>query len=856
MSIRSFKGKKMIDRIFKYPWIIIIIITAITVFFITQLPLLKIDNDYFNFIPKNQPSLIATKQLEKQFGSEDIIDLAVEAKEGSIISKRGILLVRDLTDKISAVKDVEDVISISNSDFITGDYEGMEVLPLLGENFTGSTQQIDSIRERLLSWKLYKRNFISDDFSSTQIAVKLKGNITQDEEKAVYYSIKNILAKYKDNEFNFYISGMPAIIVLISRNVNRDLITLIPFVLFVVLFILFLSFKRAGGVILPTLTVVISTIWTLGIMALFNIMLTIIGTIIPVLLVAVGSAYGIHIISNYYDKMRKTKNSLNSAQHRIIVKDTVKHVGMPVLLAAATTMVGFGSLAASRVVPMKNFGIFTAIGVTAAFIIAVTFIPALLLIRHKMNKPDTKPKQTAKITFFEKLLSAVHGFIQIRPDWLIMGFLIVVGFSIYGSMHLIRDNVMINYFRPKSSIVKADNFLRRKFSGTNTFDIVVKGTKPGDLTNPEVLKFMDDLSIQLKKEFPQIGKIISFTDFIKLMNKSMNVPGASGGEAGKVGSTMSRHEFAALLNRAYARAGSTDISTAKLIELIDRELNYKGAAYYEIPYDISKYSVESREQLKNLISQYLLLFSGNLSDWADDTVEPTLARMQVLLLSKGTKDIPKMIEEINRFAKIRLPEGYSVETAGNAIVQHDLTNLIVNGAIRSFLISLLAVLIILSIYYKSLIAGVFSIIPIGLTILINFGVMGFFGIHMDIATAMVGSIAVGIGIDYTIHFLSAYKFERAKTNNLTVVSHNTLLTTGKAIIFNAASVGAGFAVLIFSSLMPLMYLGILIALTMAVSSLSALTIIPFLLKLFKPKFILTPTAPRGRVTEYTERRKI
>ncbi|RKX82631.1 MAG: RND family transporter [Spirochaetes bacterium] len=836
----------MIDRIFKRPWIILTVITAITVFFIAQLPRIKIDNNYFNFIPKNQPSLIATKKLEKQFGSEDIIDLAVEAKEGSIISRQGIFLIRNLTKDISAVKNVEKVISISNSDFITGDSEGMEVIPLISDNFNGSTQQIDSIRERLLSWNLYRRNFISDDFSSTQIAVKLKDKVTQDDEKAVYHSIKNILSKYKDNEFNFYIAGMPSIIVLISQNVNRDLITLIPFVLFVVLFILFISFKKAGGVILPTLTVVISTIWTLGLMALLNIKLTIIGTIIPILLVAVGSAYGIHLINNYYDEMRKAKKDLTASRHREIVKDTVKHVGMPVLLAAVTTIAGFGSLAASKVVPMKNFGIFTAVGVAAAFIIAVTLIPALLLVRHNISKPDTKLKKPVKMTFFEKLLSAVHGFIQIRPDWLIMGFLIVVGFSIYGSMHLIKDNVMIGYFRPKSGIVKADNFLRRKFSGTNSFDIVVRGTRPGDLTDPEVLKFMDDLSTQLKKKFPQIGKIISFTDFIKLMNKSMNVPEAMDTESPNTGTAGSNNsqivtlkDFASLLNKAYARAGNTNISTAKLIELINSELNYKGAAYYEIPYDISKYSVANREQLKNLISQYLLLFSGNISDWTDDAVEPTLARMQVLLLSKGTKNVPEIIEEINRFAKIRLPKGYSVETAGNAIVQHDLTNLIVNGAIRSFLISLLAVLIILSIYYKSFVAGLFSIIPIGLTILINFGVMGFFGIRMDIATAMVGSIAVGIGIDYTIHFLSAYKYERSKTNNLTVVSHNTLLTTGKAIIFNAASVGAGFAVLIFSSLMPLMYLGILITLTMVVSSLSALTIIPFMLKLFKPKFILT-----------------
>ncbi len=845
----------MIERMFKHPWLIIFIILAVTLLFAIWLPNLKIDNNYFNFVPKTQPSLIATKEMEKQFGTQNIMDLAVQAKEGSIISKEGILLIQNLTQKLTKIKDIKDVISIANSDFITGSYEGMEVIPLIPKDFKGTPKQLNTIRERLLSWELYKRNFISDDFSATQIAIKLKDNITQEGEKTVYYSIKALLRDYDHNKYNFYIAGMPSIIVLISQSVNRDLITLIPFVILVVLLILFLAFKRPTGVLLPTITVVISTTWSLGLMAMLGVKLTIIGTIIPILLVAVGSAYGIHIINHYYDEIRKTHNTLNTRgenliitreKHRTIVIQTVKKTGMPILLAALTTAVGFGSLASSRVVPMKNFGIFTAIGVAVAFFIAITFIPALLLVRHKVKKPTARDKRHLKKTFFEKLLSAVHGFIQIRPDWLIVGFFVVVGFSIYGSMHLIKDNVMIDYFHRNTEIARADRFLRANFSGTNSFNIIVKGKKAGDLTDPRVLKFMDDLTVQLKRKFPQIGKIISFTDFIKLMNQSMNVPeyigesnadisGENPGE--KHYRNMSLKDFASILNDAYAEAGKINISASELINLINKRLNYRGAAYYEIPYNPTKYGVASREELKNLISQYLLLYSGNLSDWTDDAIEPSLARMQILLLSKGTRIIPKITEEINNFAKTNLPSGYTVEMAGSAIVENDLTNLIVNGAIKSFLISLLIVFIILSFYYKSVIAGIYSIIPIGLTILINFGVMGFFGIHMDIATAMVGSIAVGVGIDYTIHFLSTYKYERTKTDNLTMVSHNTLLTTGKAIIFNAASVGAGFAVLLFSTLVPLAYLGILIALTMVVSSLAALTIIPFLLRIFKPKFI-------------------
>jgi hypothetical protein len=128
----------------------------------------------------------------------------------------------------------------------------------------------------------------------------------------------------------------------------------------------------------------------------------------------------------------------------------------------------------------------------------------------------------------------------------------------------------------------------------------------------------------------------------------------------------------------------------------------------------------------------------------------------------------------------------------------------------------------------------------GFAILINFAVMGFFGIKLDISTAMVASVAIGIGIDYTIHFMSNYHYQRMQTDDIETVTVNTLRTTGRAITVNAFAVAAGFAVLLLSNFNPLMYLGMLIALTMFTSSLAAMTLLPVMLNIFKPKFISKP----------------
>ena len=116
-------------------------------------------------------------------------------------------------------------------------------------------------------------------------------------------------------------------------------------------------------------------------------------------------------------------------------------------------------------------------------------------------------------------------------------------------------------------------------------------------------------------------------------------------------------------------------------------------------------------------------------------------------------------------------------------------------------------------------------------------VMGFAGINLDLVTSIIASVAVGVGIDYTIHFLTTYKEERAKTDNLEIVTRETFRKSGHGIVTNALAVGLGFLVLCFSKFVVLRYIGVLVAIVMFTSSYLAMTIIPGILNVFEPKFI-------------------
>ncbi len=220
--------------------------------------------------------------------------------------------------------------------------------------------------------------------------------------------------------------------------------------------------------------------------------------------------------------------------------------------------------------------------------------------------------------------------------------------------------------------------------------------------------------------------------------------------------------------------------------------------------------------------------------------------MVVQMKTMNTLPVRRISGIIKDYAEDNFPEGYDVSIAGYADMENAMTTLITGSQISSLIISLILVFIIVALSFKSFSAGILGIIPLSFAIMINFAVMGFTGIRLDMVTAMIASIAVGIGIDYTIHFISAYRNERALSEDLNTVTEKTMLTAGKAILFNASAVAAGFLVLCFSNFTTLKYIGVLVALTMFTSSLAALTLLPVLLNIFKPAFLRKTDLQKNR----------
>ncbi|MDR2192988.1 MAG: MMPL family transporter [Treponema sp.] len=920
------------EKLYKHPSLIVAIIAALTVFFAVQLMRAELDNNNMRFIPQENEARVISEYIEDTFGSSVMILVGLERQYGTVFDTAFLARVREFAQAVEIIPFVKTVNSIMSTQYITGDDESIIVTDLVPEDFTGTADEIDALKRRIASWDLFRGALVSDNLSATQVVVNLDVKTEDSGIPEVIASLIKIRETAKEmfaGLAEVYVTGQPVISATINEALGMDLIILIPLVVLVVLGVLFFSFKRFTFVTLPLLTVIAAVVWTVGAMPLFGIKLSILSTILPVILVAVGSAYGIHVVTHYMED--NPNMPLSPEEHRALIFALMRKLIKPVFLAALTTFAGFVSFCFTSIIPMRDFGFFASFGVLASFIVAITLIPSLLLIRGpRVLKERTKKKTVSGGGGVSDGVNTVIGniFVSIARKrgvvLIITSLLLLV--SVYGLSKVIVDNSIIEFFRNETDISRSDQFIRQYFGGSRDLSVVVEADTTEEVLDPQVLRAVDGLSAYLMERVPDVGKVVGFTDVIKRINQLFNIDespegltvaagggfddasfgfdaiAAEGGfdEGGENfgfsdesfgfdataaesgfdedgeslgfsdesfgfdaelplvdGALMDGAEeettpaktdsydaadIIALLDTAAGKSPS--MSAVDLVRELQRLTNYDGFSYYEIPAEPARYGKETREELQMLISNYLVLLAGDDSlSYSNDPLEPTAIKTMVQLRTTGNNDTKAVVAAIRKYIDANFPKNVRVLIGGSAVQEIAITDLIINAQIVSIVISVLIVFIIVALSNRSMISGLIAAVPLAIAILGNFAVMGFLNIKLNIGTAIIASLAVGIGIDYTIHFIDFFKREyqtdHASSDD---VLRRTFIGCGKAILINAISVGAGLGVLSFSRFKMLAELGSLIALSMAITAVVSLTVIPVLITTIKPKFIYGKTA--------------
>jgi len=913
--------KKVADLITKYAWPIVIITIVITILAGSQLNKLTIEDDITKYMPADDPDIEFYSEIVDKFGGSQSETAVISLEYDDLFRVENLRSVKNIIDELNDTSYIKSVTSFLNMPEIVSTEFGLEVKDLV-EIFPENDKEARELKETLLKNNMVKGKFISADGNVTLLVMELKKGFSGSELKN---DLIKIIDPLKGDATKIYYSGMPLMSAEISES-SRSTMGLSIAAIIIMLFVLFFCFRSIRGVILPLLVAFMSSVWVLGLIASTGRNVTMVAAILPVIMISLATAYGIHFVSRYYEE-RYRFEPLKA------VKMTFRHTFVPILMSALTTMAGFLSLSAAIVLPITEFGIFSTLGIFFAFILATFFLGAF----YKLFPPPKIHKKFSSNSkdLVSKLLNLVFYLVSEKKKMVIVIVLAVVLGGIGFATQVIPDSSMESRLGEKSQVVKTLNYFKEKFGGVDTLYIY---TEADNVKNPYVLRQIKKIE-DYSRRLPSLKEPSSISDFLIDLNDAMEnkkiIP-ASLGKIDNLWFFAQDNEYITSMvgdddkdtlvsiRTKEMTSDALDLSIAKIrafIETIPKNVkqvdlqslekeerkNYypyiadeiissfqaKGIEIKNID-DFKKELVRLAAQPNNeferkdqtFISEILSLSSLEIEDLGltKEEISPSLTSYiqneqtvdffkdelisQVDLSEDDALYLLEILEDSRSMAgereKIKvaqlMAENYlgdqlsdeenaifwylndmivfipdanettklSFRLSGTPVITDRINSSLFRGQIRSIILAFLMVFTMLVIQFKSVKVGLYSIFPLILTIITAGGAMGVFNIPLNVSTMMVASIAIGAGIDYTIHFISRYKNELKRKEKIDALK-TTLTGTGRAIVFNSISIAAGVFVLSFSNIKMMASFGQLIGSVMLVSVIYTLLLLPILL---------------------------
>jgi len=731
------------ENIVQYKWFVLSAILLITIFLGVQLKYTKVDSNIVNSLPKDDPVVSLFKEVGDEFGGNEMGMVILQAK--NVLYPQPLNDIQAITDTLNDTKGILSVTSLTNMMTINVEGDDFEVKNLINEkNRPKNKAQADSLKKVIARNNMVSGNIISKDATATMIIYTIKDGVDVDSLSGVVMDkINNMPIKTKH-----YFAGAPFLRKYVENIVSYDIRTLIPIAFIVIAVVLFLSFHSVRGVILPILTAGLAIVWALGVFTLLGLKLSMVSNNVPIIILAVGSAYAIHVLNRITQCDIKDKKAKIVKAYRFMI--------IPVSLTALTTMVGFLSFVFGAYLKMiRDFGILAALGTFFSAVLALSLVPAMLAVLPAKTRQEKKKKtdpEKSKLRRF--ILKPLSRRVVMHPKRVVAGWGILFAISIFGIFILKRSVSTSGYFKKDHPASVAERIISEKLGGSKPVFVVFKG----NMQSPEVLKAMMETEKYMTSS-QYISSTQSIADVVE------NLYGAFSGEK----------------------------------KIPDSEAT---------------------------IGQLWFILGQNES--LNRLVTPDLDQGVIIAkyIDNGENNVKKFEKYMNDFFAKHKSKDYTVQITGMPFVSAQLDHNLLYSQIVSLIIAIVSVIIIVSIMFRSFLKGIIASAPIIATIGILYGIMGLTGIPLDIVTVLVASIAIGIGIDYSIHFMSHFNHSVQRLNSVSGAIEETILLSGRAIMINFMSVSAGFLVLVFSNLVAMEYFGILIALSMLGSSMGALTLLP------------------------------
>ncbi len=723
-----------------HPKAVLVLIALLTLILGWRLPGLSVRTSIYDLVIEDLPAAKEYREFQKVFGSDDIIRIVVKGR--NVFSPEFFYQLEQVSGVVSGIPGVRRVIS----------------LPSIKKDVDPRNQwSLEKFAEICGTIELFKKNLISQDRNTSAITLVLDQSA---DIHRVIMAVEQALLQIQA-DFQRYQIGIPLVSEALTHYIHKDLMVLLPLIFLLITALLYYLYRNIWYTLVPLAAVSLALVWTFGIMAWTRVPFSMLTMIVPVFIVAVGTAYCSHICAAMLENMQAAE----TAQAAVIT--TFMEMALPTSLAVLTDLIGFGSLLILHIAAIREFAIFAGIGMLLLLFLLLSLLPALFAII-----PPARLRSNIRPTGFRRVLeSFLNRVVQMVSQ--AQGYLLLTAGAILvictaGVFFLQVETNPVSYFKQDTPVRRNFHDIYKDLSGSFPIHVVMESPAEDYFEAPE--KVASIIALQKFLEtLPKVDKTVSFADYLKLVNYVVN------------------------------------------------------------KYDPRFYSLPTETfEIRMLVNNYkMILGQDMLAPFMNDS----FSKANILLLThlESSKEFLALREKIMAYAQQELQGGPGVKVTGVGMVVSESSDQLARGQVNSLISTMALIFAMMFVLFLSAKVGLVAILVNTFPILTTFGIMGWFGIELNMATGLIASIAIGLAVDDIIHYLTRYYREFKKDLDKDRALRDSILSVGKPMVFFTLTIGLGFSLLMFSHFLPTAIFGFLMVITIVCALIGDLILLPALL---------------------------
>jgi predicted RND superfamily exporter protein len=837
---------------------------------------IKVDTDPENMLSPDEPVRVFHNRTKERFSLSDIVVVGIVnnkdpngvynpsslARIYELAEFAKTLRWEDENDPNEQIGVIEvDLLAPSTVDHIGQGGPGTVTFEWLMDKPPVTQAEALDIKEKAMSNPLLKGTLFAESGKAICLYLPLTG---KDLSHRVYKALNAEITKFSGDE-EYHITGLPVAEDTFGVEMFIQMAISAPLAMLVIFILMLLFFRKLVLVISPMIVAMVSVISTMGLLIGLGYPVHIMSSMIPIFLMPIAVVDSVHILSEFFDLYTKDKGRKKTTT------EVMGDLFMPMLYTSLTSAAGFASLALTPIPPVQVFGIFVAIGIMIAWICTITFVPAYIMMikESSLENFGSSNVKVKKQSILERMLHAGGQFNYATAKPILGIMLIITAIAIYGITKIRINDNPVKWFSKSHPIRRADIELNKHFGGTYMAYLVLEPAEPntiGPKFISDLRKNLSEKSLELRKEFPGITNIVPsleealleqassvktkedlFEQISSYVNNILDTDDSDDvdiwyeladffemeKERRKIFKQPEILRYISGLQEHLEQAGlvGKSSSVADVVKKVHQELIDGSQENYKIP-DSSP-----------AVAQCLLQFqsSHNPDDlWHMVTTDYMYTNIWMQLPSGDNKDMQKVVKDVkdyfdNNPPPVKLNYNWAGLTYINVVWQDKM----VSGMLQSFMGSFIIVFIMMSILFRSPLWGIVCMVPLLITIIVIYGIIGLIGKDYDMPVAVLSALTLGMAVDFAIHFLERARSSYSVTRSWKKSAAEMFGEPARAITRNVLVIAIGFLPLLAAPLIPYKTVGIFLCAIMALSGAVTLLALPAIIKLaekllFKP----------------------